>query len=65
MPFHRFLTRQRILNPIFQRTDAGLKAFLKAYLFHGATDDQVDLVADEYSEDPMAVGRPPQPPEIP
>jgi hypothetical protein len=49
----------------FRRTDADVKAFLKAHLFRGANDAQVDSVADEYSEDPAAVGHLPTLLELP
>ena len=39
----------------YQSTDADIKAFLKAHLYQGATDAQVDLVASKYSQDPAAV----------
>lgn len=39
----------------FQRTDADVKAFLKAHLYQGATDTQIDSIADKYSQDPAAV----------
>ncbi|KAF9789721.1 Alpha/Beta hydrolase protein [Thelephora terrestris] len=35
-------------------TDAEVKAFMKAHLFLGATDAQVDLLASKYSQDPAA-----------
>ena len=46
----------RHLKSRFQRTDSDFKAFLKAHLYVGGTDAQIDSVADEYSEDPAAVG---------
>ena len=47
----------RRLKSHFQRTDSDFKAFLRAHLYVGGTDAQIDSVADEYSEDPAAVGR--------
>ena len=48
-----------------QRTDADARAFLKANLFPGTTDAQVDSIADKYSQDPAAVGYLPLPPGSP
>ena len=53
--FRRFIIRPRRLNLPVQRNDTSLKAFLKAHLYIGATDAQVDSVADKYSQDPAAV----------
>jgi len=33
-------------------TDADVEAFMKEHLYHGATNDQVNLIADKYSQDP-------------
>lgn len=49
------IIRSRDLNLAFQRTDADVKALLKTYLYRGATDAQVDSVADQYPQDPAAV----------
>ena len=40
---------------ISKSNDADLKAFLKTNLYPGATDAQVNSIADEYSEDPAQV----------
>jgi len=40
------------LNSPSITTDADLKAFMKTHLYPGATDAQVDSIADKYSEDP-------------
>lgn len=53
--FHRFITGSSDLNSSFRRTDADVKAFMKAHLFIGASDDQVNSVADQYSQDPAEV----------
>ena len=36
-------------------TDADVKTFLKTHLYPGATDAQVNSVADKYSEEPAQV----------
>jgi len=43
------------LTLIFKSTDADLKAFLKTHLYPGATDAQINSIADKYSEDPSQV----------
>ena len=46
-------------DPSFYSTDADVKAFMGAHVFLGATDAQVDSVANEYSHwDPAAVSSP-------
>ena len=44
-----------ILILLFESTDTDLKNFLKAHLYKGATDDQIDSIADKYPQDPAAV----------
>ena len=53
--FPRFTAGSRRLNPSSQRTDADVKEFLKSHFYRGATNAQVDLIADSYSQDPVAV----------
>jgi len=38
---------------------------MKAHLYPGATDAQVDLIADKYSQDPVAVSYPARLPKTP
>jgi len=47
----------RGINLCPRRTDADVKAFMKAHLFIGATDAQIDSVANKYSQDPAEVRR--------
>ena len=48
-------------NLPFLSTDADVKAFMKAHLYPGATDDQVNSIADNYSQDPAEVRHLPSP----
>ena len=50
-----FAARPHECNHSLGNSDADVKALLKAHLYPGATDAQVDSVADQYSEDPAAV----------
>ena len=52
---YRQITWARGFNPSFLSTDADVKAFMKAYIYPGATDAQINSVADMYSQDPAEV----------
>ena len=52
---HRLIIYSFGFNPSFRSTDADVKTFMGAHVFLGATDAQVDSVANEYSQDPAAV----------
>ena len=46
---------ERFFFSFDKSSDADVRNFSKAHLFQGATDDQVNLVLGNYSQDPAAV----------
>jgi hypothetical protein len=50
----RLITQSRSSNHSYS-TDANVKTFMGAHVFLGASETQVDSVADKYSQDPAAV----------
>jgi len=54
---HRSNTWARGFNLCSQSTDADVRTFMKTNLFLGATDAQINSIADKYSQDPAEVRR--------